>query len=200
MDEELPVVSETVVNRSRKRSPTSRRFGIRLEPTGTACCACTVGTPTTPSNIVAHSTLRAADKTRPARPCAAFGVWRLALLRMQSTSPPKTTERIRRGSQPFGAQALSRGIARTRAPARPPVPFPRTPQESSVRRQGASSGDPGASRRLRRLVPSRLSFVESTKSANIANRIGNSPIERRRPERFISDCSPQRSDVVVHVY
>ena len=40
--------------------------------------------------------------------------------------------------------------------------------------------------------------MESTKFPNIANRIGNSPTERHRPGRFLSDCSPQRSDVTVH--
>ena len=51
------------------------------------------------------------------------------------------------------------------------------------------------------LLGSRLSallFTESTKPPNIANRIGNSPIERYRPGRFLSDASPQRSDVMIH--
>ena len=45
---------------------------------------------------------------------------------------------------------------------------------------------------------SALLFTESTTPPNIANRIGNSPIERYRPGRFLSDASPQRSDVMIH--
>ena len=40
--------------------------------------------------------------------------------------------------------------------------------------------------------------IEPTKSPNIANDIGNSPIERRRPGRFLSEGSPQRSGAMMH--
>ena len=46
---------------------------------------------------------------------------------------------------------------------------------------------------------SALLFMEPAKSPNIANRIGNPPIERHRPGRFLSDGSPRRSDVMTGI-
>ena len=43
-------------------------------------------------------------------------------------------------------------------------------------------------------------FVAPAKFPNIANRIGNFPIERHRPRRSLSDGSPQRSGAVMHAH
>ena len=42
--------------------------------------------------------------------------------------------------------------------------------------------------------------MAATKSPNIVNRIGYFPIERHRPRRFLSDGSPQGSDVMMHAH